>query len=681
MLIIGILILLLAATSSYNRSYRTLGDYVKFNRIVFIIFILASYLAYNSIELYVLNNGILIWGGVFKINLLSQVFDVILLLVGAIVSLLTCFIPYNYRKYYDESLNYKINSNNDPFIWNHNNSVLKDGDGGFHDYYTRKLLIYYTHNDFYKRSWFIISFIKIQEKIMELLPKFVVNTPFLMVKDLKFDRLEAKEFNLLLLFTVLGSSLLISSNNLISLYLSLELQSFSLYILSTSQIKSFFGTSGGLKYFLLGGLSSGFILLGSSLLYGYTGALNFDDIFKIYSDTSTNYFIDPCLLILFAGLLFKVSAAPFHNWAPDVYNQVPTNSTTWLVVIAKISILILMLILIHNIRTALDLNNLSIIEQFFSVENPKLFDFNALRTVFDDINFNFKDLFNFSYIVSDHNLLFSTWLSKYSSVGLWTNILTLSAILSLFIGTFVGITQSPVKRLFAYSTISHVGFLLLALSVYSLSSLDAFLFYLVQYTITNLNLFFILIAWGYIYIRYYREKDLVPIRYIKINPLSLKEIFIDPSLYDFFKSVQNEIEELDNKESIYLQDRNFEVNTLLVQNFEVENKSSNFKEWIYTPVPYIVNFKGMFMSDPMLAFCFAVTLLSLAGNFMECQSTYLRYKYLLLILYTKRTIYIFNHFYYSLFYILLDQFVRYFKFKYLQRLNVLHFIWSKSPIY
>jgi NADH:ubiquinone oxidoreductase subunit 2 (subunit N) len=106
---------------------------------------------------------------------------------------------------------------------------------------------------------------------------------------------------------------LISAHNLISLYLSLELQSFTLYILASSQIRSFKGTSGGLKYFLLGGLSSGFILLGCSLLYAYTGTLNLENIFIIYSDNLTHYFIDPCLLILFAGLLFKVSAAPFHN--------------------------------------------------------------------------------------------------------------------------------------------------------------------------------------------------------------------------------------------------------------------------------------------------------------------------------------------------------------------------------
>jgi len=131
-----------------------------------------------------------------------------------------------------------------------------------------------------------------------------------------------------LLYTVLGGSLLISSQNLISLYLSLELQSFTLYILSASQIKSFKGTSGGLKYFLLGGLSSGFILFGCSLLYAYTGTLNLEYLFMIYSNDLNNYLIDSSLLILFAGLLFKVSAAPFHNWAPDVYSDVPTYSTT-----------------------------------------------------------------------------------------------------------------------------------------------------------------------------------------------------------------------------------------------------------------------------------------------------------------------------------------------------------------
>jgi NADH:ubiquinone oxidoreductase subunit 2 (subunit N) len=685
MLIIAILIILLAATSSYDRSYKTLADYIKINRIVFTVFILASYLAYNVIDLDVLNNGTLIWGGVFKINLLSQVFDGILLITGALVSLLTCFFPYNYRKFNDaESINYIINSDGKVYVWNFHDRIAKVG--SFYNYYTHKLLTYYTHNDFDNKSKLLVRFIKFMKKITESLREFKVNTPFLVEKNLEFNRIEAKEFNLLLLFTVLGASLLISSNNLISLYLSLELQSFSLYILSSSQIKSFWATSGGLKYFLLGGLSSGFILLGSSLLYGYTGALNFDDIFAIYSDGSTNYFIDPCLLILFAGLLFKISAAPFHNWAPDVYNQVPTNSATWLIVIAKISVLVLMLILVHNIQTALDLNNLSTVEQFTSIDNVVLFDWSVISLIFYDFYINFKDLFNFSFIISEQNFLdFTTWLAEYSSIGLWTNVLTISAILSLLIGTLVGVTQTPVKRLYAYSTISHVGFLLLALSVNSLTSLDAFLFYLVQYSITNLNLFFILIAWGYIYIRYFMETEFVPIRYIKINPFSLKDIYIDPTVYDFFESVNDELEEWDRDNRYYHKDKNFEVNTMydyyLVHKSETPSSEPEETEWIYTPVPYIINFKGMYKTDPMLAFCLAVTLLSLAGNFMECLSIYFLNKYSILMLYTKRTKYIFYNFHLSIFYMFLAQFVRCFNLKYLPRLNVLHFLWSKSPIY
>src|SRR5438045_9732959 len=100
-----------------------------------------------------------------------------------------------------------------------------------------------------------------------------ISTPYIVENKINYTRLEVKEYSLLLLYTVLGGSLLISSQNLISLYLSLELQSFTLYILSTSQIRSFKGTSGVLKYFLLVVLSSGFILLGCSLLYAYTGIL------------------------------------------------------------------------------------------------------------------------------------------------------------------------------------------------------------------------------------------------------------------------------------------------------------------------------------------------------------------------------------------------------------------------
>jgi NADH-ubiquinone oxidoreductase chain 2 len=106
MLIIAILILLLAATSTIERNYNYLADYVKFNRIVFIIFILGAYLAYNTLNVDGIGSGIGIYGGVFKITILSQVFDIFLFITGGIVTILTCFIPYNFKNY-DESKSMK----------------------------------------------------------------------------------------------------------------------------------------------------------------------------------------------------------------------------------------------------------------------------------------------------------------------------------------------------------------------------------------------------------------------------------------------------------------------------------------------------------------------------------------------------------------------------------------------
>jgi NADH-ubiquinone oxidoreductase chain 2 len=419
MLIIGLLLLILAVASPDDRN---MPMYVKNNRIVFILFISNAYLAYNTLYVDSLAESIGIYGGVFKINILSQVFDIILLLTGSIVTLLTSYPP-----------------------------------------------------------------------------------------------IESKEYSLLLIFTVIGGCLLISAQNLISIYLALELQSFTLYLLAASRIESFKGTSGGLKYFLLGGLSSGFILFGFSILYAYTGSLNLDSIFMIYGNNTTdNFFIEICLLIVFAGLFFKVSAAPFHHWAPDVYSDVPTITTTWLIVIAKLSILVLILILVHNLHSGLNLNHLT-----------------------------------------SHSTLFS-----YNYIGLWTNFITLSAFLSLMIGTIVGISQGLTKRLLAYSTISHVGFLLAALSINSVMSIDAFLFYLIQYTITNLNIFFILIAWGYIYTSYFIEKK------------EYNHVYFHYHYSDYYP---------------------------------------DYSEWTFTPVPAISQLKGMHYTDPFLAFSLAISIFSLAG--------------------------------------------------------------------
>lgn len=271
------------------------------------------------------------------------------------------------------------------------------------------------------------------------------------------------EYPLIALFSVLGMSSLISSSDLVSMFLSIELQSFAVYILATIYRESESATAAGLKYFLLGSLSSALILLGSSLLYGFTGLTSFEGLYMLCSTTTANTAIEISVLLIMVGLLFKVSAAPFHNWAPDVYDGVPTVVTTWLTTMPKIAFLVFIL------------------------------EFQGF-----------------------------TQLANWSS---WTYLLLISSLLSLLVGTIGGLAQYRIKRLLTYSTISHVGFLLLALAINNEESVESFLFYLIQYSLTNINVFFILVAFGYLL----QTKGLSiysPIQYInqlkgqfKVNPL------------------------------------------------------------------------------------------------------------------------------------------------------------------
>jgi NADH-ubiquinone oxidoreductase chain 2 len=226
---------------------------------------------------------------------------------------------------------------------------------------------------------------------------------------------------------------LISSSDLIVMFLSIELQSFALYILATMNRNSESAVAAGLKYFLLGGLSSCFILLGSTLIYSYTGLTNFESlnilqsvIGQSFEGNSYNYLAIGCI-ILTIGLLFKIGAAPLHSWAPDVYDGVPTMVTTWLTIMPKLSILV-----------------------FFIMNN---------------------------FLIEP-------------------NLLMISALLSLLLGSITGLAQYKIKRLLAYSTISHVGLILISLGTNTISGLETSLFYIVQYSITGLNTFLILILLG-----------------------------------------------------------------------------------------------------------------------------------------------------------------------------------------
>ena len=320
---------------------------------------------------------------------------------------------------------------------------------------------------------------KIVESLIYLLGAMILSNTMLITRDsiskkntLKYRT--ATEYSIIALFTVVGGVLLISSNDLVSMYLSIELQSFGLYVLATIYRESQSATYAGLKYFLLGGLSSGFILLGSSIIYAYTGVTNLESIYLLISHESFssnthvaighNYdslmnsssvletglnlnslthnfypFTEIGLLVMTVGFLFKVAAAPFHNWAPDVYDGVPTKVTTWLAIMAKISILTFLLDLVIGSGN--------------SFEND-------------------------------------------SSLSSLSNLMLIAALLSLLVGTIVGLAQSRIKRLLAYSTISHVGFLLLAMAISTEDSIESFIFYLIQYSLTSANAFFVLIAFG-----------------------------------------------------------------------------------------------------------------------------------------------------------------------------------------
>ena len=282
------------------------------------------------------------------------------------------------------------------------------------------------------------------------------------------------EYPLIILFCITGAVFLISSTDIISMFIALELQSYGLYLICSIYTNSEESVNAGLTYFLLGGLSSCIILLGQSFIYINTGSTNIENIYIMknivesyynYENILINYpnlenslnllnYIQYSLIIMFIGFSFKVSAAPFHFWAPDVYDAIPTIVTTFVAIIAKISIFVLLLQLIQ-------------------------------------------------YTIAEQS---------YTS---WINIIIISSALSLTIGSLLGLVQYRIKRLYAYSTISHIGFILLSLSINTYESVQAFFFYLIQYSFSNLNAFIILIAIGYSLYSYIWNDKTVSYRNIK----------------------------------------------------------------------------------------------------------------------------------------------------------------------
>ena len=246
------------------------------------------------------------------------------------------------------------------------------------------------------------------------------------------DKMLDYEFSQLILLSTLGMMLLVGSGDLIMLYLAIELLSLSFYVLASIKRHSQHSTEAGLKYFLLGALSSGLLLFGMALVYAFTGATSFVAIseFLWYSSDSTEILIG-CTFIIIA-LLFKLAAAPFHMWAPDVYEGSPTIVTAFFAIVPKIGTLGVLILLLTG---------------------PFLSLFNELQPI----------------------ILFS-------------------ACLSLIVGSVGALNQAKMKRLLAYSAISHIGFLLVGLLPNSLLGIHACFVYICLYIVMSFNTFAFVLA-------------------------------------------------------------------------------------------------------------------------------------------------------------------------------------------
>jgi NADH-ubiquinone oxidoreductase chain 2 len=461
---------------------------ILYSRVAIIILLYSALLSYICLNQEALGKGIAIYGGLFHITSTSLIFQIFIFLLSGAILQLTAFYP---RK-----------------VWLTGHSTMYE-------------LLF--NRFFFNKS----------------LRREILNK--------NGEQFHIIEYSLIMLLTVTGAIFLQSSSDLVSIFLAIELQSYGLYLLSTIYRNSEQATGGGLTYFLLGGLSSCFILLGISLLYANSGTTNLDGLYIIkslselaahvqiseanvldstLSDSSIHYvenslwynsdYIDSSLVILSVGFLFKISAAPFHFWSPDVYDAIPTIVTTFVAIVAKISILILLLELVHyttNSLFTLDMNS--------SITRATL-----------------------------GSLTQSSWLAHAMNMNYsWSFTILSSSFLSLIVGTVVGLSQIRIKRLFAYSTISHVGFILLALSINSIESIQGFIFYIMQYSISNLNAFMIIISIGY-------------------------------SLYYYIN---------DNKEYLELKDKN------------------------NSPIQLISQMKGYFEINKYLALSLAITIFSFAG--------------------------------------------------------------------
>ncbi|MTI45983.1 NADH dehydrogenase subunit N [Roseibium hamelinense] len=253
---------------------------------------------------------------------------------------------------------------------------------------------------------------------------FAIAMSWAYAKSQNFDKFE---YPVLIVLATLGMMLMLSANDMIALYLGLELQSLSLYVVAAINRDSVRSTEAGLKYFVLGALSSGMLLYGMSLTYGFTGQISFEGISSVLAQEGASLGLVIGLVFILAGLAFKISAVPFHMWTPDVYEGAPTPVTAFFAAAPKVAAMGM-----------------------------------TVRIVID----------GFQPVTSD-----------------WQQVLVFVAIASMALGAFAAIGQTNIKRLMAYSSIGHMGYALVGLAAGTQTGVEGVVFYMAAYLAMTLGVF------------------------------------------------------------------------------------------------------------------------------------------------------------------------------------------------